>query len=172
MQIPLELESFKSQISNPQKYDLAYYLELLRKMSLFNVTLFIIYVDDFIITGNDHGQIKHLNEFLIREFEVKDLEQLKYFLERKVTQTKNYTLDLLQETKMLRRKITNTRIELVKRSNYKEGPLVDKDRYQSLVGKVIYLTHNKHDIGFAINLASCYMSNLTNTHLKGVNKIL
>jgi len=83
------------------------------------VTLFIIYVDDTVITGDDHNQINHLKSFLAREFEVKNLGQLKCFLGMEVARTKHgiymsqrkYTLDLLQETGMLGCKAANSPIE-------------------------------------------------------------
>lgn len=139
--------------------------------------MFIVNVDDIVITGNDYDQIDHLKGLLAMEFEVKDLGQLKYFLGMKVTRTKNdiyvsqrkYTLDLLQKTGMLGCKATNTSIEPVKRSE-DESPSADKDRYQSLVEKLIYQTHT--NIAFAVSLASRYMSNLIEGHMKAVNRIL
>ena len=53
------------------------------------VTLFIVYVDDNVITIDDHNQIDHLKSFLAREFEVKNVGQLKYFLGMEVAQTKH-----------------------------------------------------------------------------------
>ena len=50
------------------------------------VTLFIVYVDDIVITGDDHNQIDHLKSFLERELEVKNLGQLKYFLGMEMAQ--------------------------------------------------------------------------------------
>ncbi|KAL1549825.1 Beta-galactosidase 8 [Salvia divinorum] len=44
------------------------------------VTCLIIYVDDMIITGDDKEEIKNLKENLSKEFEMKDLGVLKYFL--------------------------------------------------------------------------------------------
>ena len=44
------------------------------------LTVLIIYVDDMIITGNDHEEIKLLETKLSKEFEMKDLGGLKYFL--------------------------------------------------------------------------------------------
>lgn len=41
------------------------------------VALFIIYVDDIVITGDDYDQIKYLKSLLAKEVEVKDLGQLK-----------------------------------------------------------------------------------------------
>src|ERR1044072_2658948 len=68
-------------------------------------------------------------------------------------------------------KAANTPVEPVKRSEEESIP-ADKDRYQSLVGKLIYLTHTRPDIGFAVSLASRYMSNPTETHMKTVIRIL
>lgn len=133
------------------------------------VTLFIIYVDDTVITGDDHNQINHLKSFLAREFEVKNLGQLKCFLGMEVARTKHgiymsqrkYTLDLLQETGMLGCKAANTSIEPANQnSSEDDSPPTDKTRYQSLVGKLIYLTHTRSDIGFAVSMASRHMSNL------------
>lgn len=39
-----------------------------------------VYVDDIIITGDDEVEIKHPKENLSKEFEMKDLGQLRYFL--------------------------------------------------------------------------------------------
>lgn len=143
------------------------------------IALFIVYVDDIVITGDDYDQINHLKNLLAKEFEVKDLGQLKYFLGMEIARTKNgisvsqrkYTLDLLQETGMLGCKAANTPIEPVKRSEEESVP-ADKDRYQRLVGKLIYLTHTRPDIGFAVSMASRSMSNPTEMDMRNVNRIL
>jgi Reverse transcriptase (RNA-dependent DNA polymerase) len=48
----------------------------------------IIYVDDMIITGNDRDEIKRLEERLSKEFEMKNLGGVKYFLGIEVIRTK------------------------------------------------------------------------------------
>lgn len=68
-------------------------------------------------------------------------------------------------------KAANTPIEPVKKSEEECVP-TDKDRYQSLVGKLIYLIHTTPNIGFSVSLASRYMSNPTETDMKNVNRIL
>ena len=52
------------------------------------MTLFIVYVDDIIITGDDEDGIGNLKKVLAREFEIKDLGQLRYFLRMEVGRTK------------------------------------------------------------------------------------
>ena len=44
------------------------------------ITTLIVYVDDMIVTGNDLEEMKALKEYLSKEFEMKDLGPLKYFL--------------------------------------------------------------------------------------------
>ena len=48
----------------------------------------IIYVDYLIVTGNDEDGISELQKYLAREFEMKDLGGLKYFLGIEVYRSK------------------------------------------------------------------------------------
>lgn len=41
---------------------------------------------------------------------------------------------------------------------------VNKGRHQKFVGKVIYLTHTRPDIGFSANMVSEFMNNLSDIH--------
>ena len=69
------------------------------------ITALIIYVDDMIVTGNDPTKIKALQQYLSREFKMKDLGSLKYFLGIEVSRSKKgiflsqrkYVIDLLHE---------------------------------------------------------------------------
>ena len=67
------------------------------------ITILLLYVDDMIITGDDMEGIQDLKHFLGRQFEMKDLSPLNYFLGLEVsssvdgyylTQAK-YTSDLI-----------------------------------------------------------------------------
>jgi hypothetical protein len=49
---------------------------------------------------------------------------------------------------------------------------VDKGRYQRLVGRLIYLSHTRPDIGFAVSFVSQFMNNPTEDHMAAVNRIL
>ena len=65
--------------------------------------IMIVYVDTIILTGDYVEEIVNLKQFLAREFEIKDLGQLRYFLGMEVAQSRQgilvsqrkYTLDLL-----------------------------------------------------------------------------
>ena len=50
--------------------------------------MLIVYVDDIIITGDDHKGIDELKQFLHSQFHTKDLGKLRYFLGIEVARPK------------------------------------------------------------------------------------
>nr|KYP50832.1 Retrovirus-related Pol polyprotein from transposon TNT 1-94 [Cajanus cajan] len=72
------------------------------------ITTIIIYIDDMMVTENDHEERKALQNYLSGKFEMKDFGPLKYFLGIEVSRSKTglflsqrkYILDLLRETGM------------------------------------------------------------------------
>lgn len=50
--------------------------------------------------------------------------------------------------------------------------LVDKGRYQRLVGILIYLAHTRPNIGFYVSMVSRFMNNPSETHMEAVFRIL
>ena len=124
------------------------------------IIVLIVYVDGMILTGNDHVEIEALRKILAKEFEVKDLGALRYFLGMEIARNKNeisvsqrkYTLDLLKEIGMLGCKPNDIPID----ARHKIDPTekrdpIDKGRYQWLVGKLIHLFHTRPDIAFAVS---------------------
>nr|GEV82742.1 putative ribonuclease H-like domain-containing protein [Tanacetum cinerariifolium] len=102
------------------------------------ITCLIIYVDDMIITGNDEEEMTRLRTNLFKEFEMKDLGRLKYFIGIEVLRSKQgificqkkYVLDLLAETRMIDCKPMDTPM-MVNQKLYMEEKvkLADKGRY-------------------------------------------
>ncbi|KAK3020642.1 hypothetical protein RJ639_046426 [Escallonia herrerae] len=124
------------------------------------VTASIVYVNDIIVTGNDSDEKEALRNYLAKEFEIKDLEKLKYFLGIEVARSKEgifvsqqkYVLDLLEETGKLHCRPSDTPIEPNHRlAEFMEGEPTDKGMYQRLVGKLIYLSHTRPDIAYAVS---------------------
>ena len=76
----------------------------------------IVYVDDIVITGNDHDCIQKLTPHLFNHFQTKDLGKLKYFLGIEIVQSnsgvvmsqRKYVLDILEEIDMLDYKPVDT----------------------------------------------------------------
>ncbi|KAK2975560.1 hypothetical protein RJ640_011573 [Escallonia rubra] len=144
-------------------------------------TILIVYVDDIILTGDDYEEMNRLKIILTKEFEIKDLGKLKYFLGMEVARSnkgisisqRKYTLDLLKETGMLGCKPVDTPMDPICKLGRKEGSsTVDKGRYQRLVGRLIYLSHTRPDIGFSVSVVSQFMNDPTEEHLDAVYRIL
>ncbi|EXC32791.1 DNA polymerase theta [Morus notabilis] len=85
---------------------------------------------------------------------------------------RKYTLDLLQETGMLGCKPIETPIEQGGKAKAIGGEMADRERYQRLVGKLIYLSHTRPDIAFAISVVSQQMHSLRQGHFEAIYRIL
>uniref|UniRef100_A0A2N9FP96 Reverse transcriptase Ty1/copia-type domain-containing protein n=1 Tax=Fagus sylvatica TaxID=28930 RepID=A0A2N9FP96_FAGSY len=145
------------------------------------VTALIVYVDDIVVTGNDIMEMGKLKTYLAKEFEIKDLGTLRYFLGIEVARSKEgifvsqrkYVLDLLVETGMLACKPIDTPIEQNHRLGEDVDDIpVDRERYQKLVGKLIYLSHTRPDIAFAVSVVSQFMHAPCEKHMEAVYRIL
>ena len=145
------------------------------------VTILIVYVDDIVITGNDESSIAQLKQALASEFQVKDLGQMRYFLGMEITRSRKginvshrkYTLDLLHETGMLGAKPEETPMDDKCKLEIKEkGVPANSERYRRLVGKLIYLTHTRPDISFAVGMVNQFMHQPQKEHMDAVMRIL
>ncbi|RVW89668.1 Retrovirus-related Pol polyprotein from transposon RE1 [Vitis vinifera] len=104
--------------------------------------------NDMVVTRNDLEERKALQNYLFKEFEMKDLGSLKYFLKIDVSRSsegiflsqRKYALDLLQETGMSGCQPVNTPIE--------------------------------EDLAYALSVVSQYMHNLREQHMNAVMRIL
>ena len=126
----------------------------------------IVYVDDIVLSEDDIDEIVQLKKKIGFEFEIKDLGNLKYFLGIEVARSKEgisvsqrkCTLDLLTETGMLGCRPADTPIELnYKLRNFDDQIPVDKEQYQHLVGKLIYLSHTHPNISFSVSVITKFM---------------
>ncbi|RVW18959.1 Retrovirus-related Pol polyprotein from transposon RE1 [Vitis vinifera] len=145
------------------------------------ITALIVYVDDMVVTGTDPEERKALQNYLSREFEMKDLGHLKYFLGIEVSRSsegiflsqRKYALDLLQETGMSGCQPVNAPIEeglkLCVESNQVS---TNKGRYQRLVGRLMYLAHTRPDLAYTLSVVSQYMHNPGEQHMNAVMRIL
>ena len=146
-----------------------------------SVVILIVYVDDIILTGSNVIEMENLKKVLAREFEMKDLGPLRYFLGMEIARSskgifvsqRKYTLDLLKETSILGCKPGDNFIDPYHKLGYAtEEKSVDRESYQMLVGKLIYLSHTRPDIAFAVSVISQFMHSPCKEHLEAVYKVL
>ena len=154
---------------------------LFLRRSSHGITILLLYVDDMIITSDDMQGIQDLKHFLGRQFEMKDLGPLNYFLGLEVsssadgyylTQAK-YTSDLISQANITDNKIVDTLIEYNYRPNSHDGEsLSDATLYRQLVGSLIYLTVTRPDISYAVHVVSQFMTAPISPHYVVILRIL
>ncbi|XP_059669016.1 uncharacterized mitochondrial protein AtMg00810-like [Cornus florida] len=132
------------------------------------IAALIVYVDDIVVIGNDPEEMKALKKYLSREFEMKVLGPLRYFLGIEVSWSnkgifpsqRKYALDLLQETGMTACQLVETPVEeglkLYVESNQVPA---NNGRYQRLVGRLMYSAHTRPDLAYALSIVSQIMHN-------------
>ncbi|GJW56648.1 putative reverse transcriptase, RNA-dependent DNA polymerase, LTR copia-type gag-polypeptide [Tanacetum coccineum] len=103
----------------------------------------LIYVDDVILVGNDNKWIERTKSHLDKEFSIKDLGPLKYFLGIEVAKTSEglvpsqykYTLDILQGSGLQGCRPSSFPMEPnLKLDKEEEEEKIDASRYRRLVG--------------------------------------
>jgi hypothetical protein len=119
-------------------------------------------------------------ENLSKEFEVKDLGQLRYFLGIEIARSpkgivlsqRKYVLDLLSESGMTGCRPVSTPIDPNRKLCAESGEPVNRESYQRLVGRLMYLCHTRPDISYAVSVVSRYMHDPRSDHLNVVYRIL
>ena len=143
--------------------------------------LYSVYVDDIILIGDHHKELSRFKDFLAKEFEIKDIGNLKHFIGMEIARSqrgilvsqRKYVVDLLKEIDMIGCKPGETPMDTsAKFGAQPSGCLMDKGRYQRLVGKLIYLSHTWPDISFALSVVSQFMNNPVEEHMEAVYQIL
>ena len=113
------------------------------------ITILIVCIDDIILIKNDEAEIGQLKTLLSKEFEIKGMGPLRYFLEIEIAWSsrgilvsqRKYTLDLIQKIRMLGCKLGDIPMEPNHKLRLLRNSKVDRERYQLLVGILIYLSH-------------------------------
>ena len=106
---------------------------------------------------------------------------MKYFLGIEVARSvhgislcqRKYLLDILTEIGMLNCKPTETLIEMNhKLIIQKNQTPTNKERYQRLVGRLIYLSYTRLDISYVVSVVSQFMHAPSEEHMDAVYRIL
>ena len=157
-------------------------IALFFRQSGHGITILLLYVDDMIIIGDDMQGIQDLKNFLGRQFEMKDVDPLNYFLGLEVssssadgyylTQAK-YTSNLISRASIIDSKIVDTPIDYNYCLNSHDGEsLSDATLYRQFVGSLIYLTVTRPDISYAVHVVSQFMAAPRSPHYAAVLRIL
>ncbi|KZV37836.1 hypothetical protein F511_10866 [Dorcoceras hygrometricum] len=79
---------------------------------------------------------------------------------------RKYVLDLLKETGMSGCRPSDIPMDPNQKLNSAtKGASVEKERYQRLVGKLMYLSHTRPDITFAVSMVSQFMHSPHEEHM-------
>ena len=82
-------------------------------------------------------------------------------------------LDLLKEMDKTACKLVNTPMDSnLKLGLAKDDVVVDRESYQRLIGRLIYLSHTRPDIAYEVNVISQFMHNPKEVHLQATHWIL
>eukprot|EP01018_Ginkgo_biloba_P031340 Gb_07919 [translate_table: standard] len=131
-----------------------------------SLLILVLYVDDLCITMSSPSIITMVKDALQDRFSMKYLGLLHYFLGIEISQSDSritlaqpkYALDLLAQFHMTDCKPSLTPfLSRVKLEADCSTPLVDATLYRQLVGSLIYLTHSRPDISFAVGMVSRFM---------------
>ncbi|XP_040374694.1 uncharacterized protein LOC112199378 [Rosa chinensis] len=144
-------------------------------------TAVLIYVDDIVITGNDPKAIELLKAFLHKEFRIKDLGNLKYFLGIEVSRSKKgifisqrkYALDILLDAGLTGARPCHFPMEQNLKLTPTNGEILkDPTRYRRLIGKLIYLTVTRPDIVYSVRILSQFMNQPRKPHMEAAMRVL
>jgi hypothetical protein len=134
----------------------------------------LIYVDDIIVSSSSQDATDALLQALSKEFALKDLGQLHYFLGLEVHSVSDglllsqekYAQDVLARVGMTHCSGCPMLLSSSEKITTREGDLLgpeDSTNYRSMVGPLQYLTLTRPDISYAIRCVNIYMLQLLYT---------
>ena len=124
---------------------------LFTKSTATGFTTILVYVDDLILAGTNLCEIQNMTVLLYAKFKIKDLGDLKFFLGMEVARSKKgialyqrkYTLDLLEDCRMLRCKPSSTPMDyILKLSRPSCADATNSSAHRRLAGRLLYFTNN------------------------------
>lgn len=143
----------------------------------------LVYVDDIIVASSSPDATKALLLDLEKEFALKDLGDLHYFLGIEVKRSMDglvlsqhrYATDVVKRANMWSCKPVDTPFSTSEKLSITDGTSLgeeDSTRYRSVVGALQYLTLTRPDLSFAVNKVCQFLHSPTTTHWTTVKRIL
>ena len=140
-----------------------------------------MYADDIFITGSCIADICSIKSSMHNVFSMTNLGLLKQFIRLEIEKydagnqfnQSNYALDLLLKFKMAECKASKCPFILgVKLGDFGSSPLVDNSLYRNLVRILLYLTHFRRDLDYALGVVAKYINEPHEIHWKDAKRIL
>ena len=144
-------------------------------------TTILVYVDDIVVAGNSLMEIHNVKALLDKQFKIKDLGNLRYFLGFEIARStkgifmnqRKYTLELLEDTGFLAAKPSAIPIDPTLKLTPEDSDLLaDPTVYRRLIGRLIYLTNTRSDISYVVQHLSQFVSKPCTSHYQAALKIL
>lgn len=141
----------------------------------------LVYVDDLIISGNDHETALHFKGYLSTCFHMKDLGSLKYFLGIEVARSpagiflcqRKYTLDIISEVGLLGSKPVSIPLEQNHNLALANGAsLADPEVYRRLVGRLIYLSVTRPELAYCVHVLAQFMQHPREQHWEAALRVM
>jgi hypothetical protein len=141
----------------------------------------LIYVDDILVSSNSPAVVSGLISHLHRDFAVKDLGPLSYFLGIQATRQpqalyltqSKYVTVLLHRTHMDGAKPASTPCTTAgKLSRFDGDPLGDPAEYRHIVGALQYCTLTRPDMAYSVNQLCQFLHSPTTVHMVAAKRVL
>jgi histone deacetylase 1/2 len=145
-----------------------------------NMVYLLLYVDDIVLTASSEQLLRWTITALEREFSLKDLGALHFFLGVAVTRNSNglflsqrqYILDILERAGMMNCNVCSTPVDTHAKLGASGAPVADPTNYRSLVGALQYLSFTRPDVAYAVQQVCLHMHDPREPHLTAVKRIL
>nr|KYP49734.1 Retrovirus-related Pol polyprotein from transposon TNT 1-94 [Cajanus cajan] len=141
----------------------------------------LVYVDDIVLASPSSNMINGAKNMLQRQFKLKDLGDLKFFLGLELLKSRegiylcqrHYTLAILEDCGMLACKPSAVPMEANLKLHTESGTkLLNPGIYRRLIRRLSYLTISRLDICYAVHKLSQFVSNPHSDHMNAVNVLL
>ncbi|PKU70208.1 Retrovirus-related Pol polyprotein from transposon TNT 1-94 [Dendrobium catenatum] len=140
----------------------------------------LLYVDDILISGNNHSSISSLITKLQQNFSLKELGPVSFFLGIQVLHKPNgyflhqgqYAQEILQSAGLLECQPSQTPIALkpvLTSSNFLDS---DPKKYRQITGSLQYLTITRPDIAYTTNIICQHMHSPTEQDFNSLKRLL
>ncbi|XP_070002145.1 uncharacterized mitochondrial protein AtMg00810-like [Nicotiana sylvestris] len=158
-----------------------------------DLVVILVFVDNPLVTETNLKLIEQVRKDLQVRFKMKDLGELKYFLDIEFSRSENeiqmcqrkYALELVSELGMSGGKPVTTLLEfnhkitsiefdkiVTKNCSDNDSEHEDKERYQRIVGRVLYLTMTRPDIAFVVQVLNQFMHDPKQSHISAAMRVI